>query len=91
MMRNLFAALQQADSAFPSGGFGFSNGVEGLAALGLPLDRDGLQRVIAATLRHRWATADRIALIRAYRAGADIDAIGKIDTSVEATLLAEPF
>jgi urease accessory protein len=91
MRRNLFTALQQADSAFPSGGFGFSNGIEGMTALGLSLDRERLQRAMIATLRHRWATYDCIVLVQAYRAGADIDAIGKIDAEVDKTMLAEPF
>ncbi|MFJ5487624.1 urease accessory protein UreF, partial [Hansschlegelia beijingensis] len=31
-------AIWQADAAFPSGGFAFSNGMEGLAAGGAALD-----------------------------------------------------
>ncbi|MFL1876275.1 hypothetical protein ACIKT0_13990 [Hansschlegelia beijingensis] len=42
-------AIWQADAAFPSGGFAFSNGMEGLAAGGAALDPDALRRVIATT------------------------------------------
>lgn len=88
-MTGLLTALQHADSAFPSGSFAFSNGIEGLAALRGRLGRDGLGAVVAATIRHRWAPAERIALVRAYRAGDDLDAIGEIDNAVEAATLAE--
>jgi len=90
-MTTLFTALQQADSAFPSGSFAFSNGIEGLSALGVSLDRRGLQHTVISTLRHRWMTADWVALVHAYRAGAEIDAIVAIDAIVETTMLAEPL
>lgn len=91
MTAGLLLALQHADSAFPSGGFGFSNGIEGLFALGLPKGREGLQQVLIATLRHRWVSADRVALVQAYRAGADLDAICAIDRAIEAIILPEPL
>lgn len=91
MSADLLIALQHADSAFPSGSFGFSNGIEGLFGLGLPKGRDGLQQVLIATLRHRWASADRVALVQAYRAGDDLDAICAIDRAVETTILPEPL
>lgn len=91
MNMDILVALQHADSAFPSGSFGFSNGLEGLFDLGLPKGRDGLQHVLVATLRNRWTTADRIALVRAYRAGADLEAIVSVDQAVEASILPEPL
>ena len=42
----LLTILQHADSAFPSGSFAFSNGIEGLAAMNAPLDRSGLRAQI---------------------------------------------
>jgi urease accessory protein len=88
-LSDLLTILQHADSAFPSGSFAFSNGIEGLAAMNAPLDRSGLRDIVAMFLRHRWATSDRVAL--AYRAGDDFDQLAEIDQAVEAATLAEPL
>jgi urease accessory protein len=87
----LLTILQHADSAFPSGSFAFSNGIEGLAAMNAPLDRSGLRDVIAMVLRHRWATSDRVAVVRAHRAGDDFGELAALDGAVEAATLAEPL
>jgi urease accessory protein len=89
-MSGLLVAMQHADSAFPSGSFAFSNGIEGLAALGPPLDRLALAAVVEATIRHRWACADRVAMVHAYRAQ-DLDRVAAIDALVEASTIAEPL
>jgi urease accessory protein len=91
MNSDILVALQHADSVFPSGSFGFSNGIEGLFALGFPKGRDGLQCVLTAILRHRWATADRVALVRAFRAGGNLDTICAIDRTVESSIVPEPL
>jgi urease accessory protein len=83
-------AIWQADAAFPSGGFAFSNGLEGLAAGG-DMDPNDLEGVIEGALRHRWATADRLALALAYARADDLDAVADVDREVEATTLSEPF
>ncbi len=88
-MLNLLSALQQADAAFPNGGFAFSNGIEGLAALGARLNRDGLAGVFASVLRHRWASCDRVALVQAWRAGTALDRLAAIDHALEAATLPE--
>jgi urease accessory protein len=88
---DLLTILQHADSAFPSGSFAFSNGIEGLAAMEAPLDRSGLHDVVAMILRHRWATSDRIAVALAHRAGDDFGKLAEIDQAVEAATLAEPL
>lgn len=88
--RTLVAALWQADSAFPSGGFAFSNGLEGAAALGGGLDRAGLAALMAAALRFRWATADRVALLRSH-AAASLASLAAVDSAVEAATLPEPL
>ena len=88
-MQTLLAALWQSDSAFPSGGFAFSNGLEGAAALDPPLDRAKLAAALKATLRFRWATADRLAVLHAFHAG-DIGQIGTIDRAFEAATIPEP-
>lgn len=90
-MLPLLVAFQHADSAFPSGSFAFSNGIEGLAALGAKLDRNGLADTIGAILGHRWATADRVALVRAHRAGSDLDAVAAVDFEMEAASVSEPL
>ncbi|PNG24884.1 urease accessory protein UreF [Methylocella silvestris] len=83
--------MQNADAAFPSGGFAFSNGVEGLGALRRPLTGPDLTDALTASLRHRWAGADRVALIGAFRASDDHGALSRIDAAVEAATLAEPM
>jgi urease accessory protein len=90
-LSDLLTILQHADSAFPSGSFAFSNGIEGLAAMNAPLDRSGLRDAVAMFLRHRWAASDRIAVARAHRAGDDFDELAEIDGAVEAATLAEPL
>lgn len=84
-------AIWQADTAFPSGGFAFSNGLEGLAASKGGLPADAIEGVIEGVLRRRWAGADRLALVRAFEAGDDLDAAADIDREVEAATLAEPL
>ena len=82
-------ALQHADSAFPSGSFAFSNGIEGLAAL---LDGFGgaeLRHAVEAILRHRWAGSDRVAMVLAHRANGDLARLAQIDAAVEAACLPE--
>jgi urease accessory protein len=88
---DLLTILQHADSAFPSGSFAFSNGIEGLAALHAPLDRNGLHNVVAMFLQHRWATSDRVAVALAHRASERFDRVAEIDQALEAATLAEPL
>lgn len=82
----LLAALQMGDSAFPSGGFAFSWGLETLAADGAVRGRDGVAAFASGQLRRRWATADRVFLRRAYDAGSP-DRLAAIDREVEAMTL----
>lgn len=82
-------ALQHADSAFPSGSFAFSNGIEGLIALDLTFGADALVRSATAILRHRWAGSERVALTLAHRAAGDLARLTEIDHAVEAATLAE--
>ncbi|MGO9683243.1 MAG: urease accessory protein UreF, partial [Beijerinckiaceae bacterium] len=72
---DLLTILQHADSAFPSGSFAFSNGIEGLSAMNASLDRRGLHDVVTMFLRHRWATSDRVAVALAHRANGDFDEV----------------
>jgi urease accessory protein len=86
---DLLTILQHADSAFPSGSFAFSNGIEGLSAMNVPLDGRGLRDVVILFLRHRWATSDRIAVVLAHRGNGDFGKVSEVDRAVEAATLAE--
>jgi len=88
---NLLHAIWQADSAFPSGAFAFSGGLEGLAAQGLPGGGKALAHLMRDLLQHRWASADRVALARAYRAGGDIGRIAAADDALESAILVAPL
>ncbi|KQO57608.1 MULTISPECIES: urease accessory protein UreF [unclassified Methylobacterium] len=90
MLQRLIA-LQQADSAFPSGSFAFSNGIEGLAALLDGLGGAELGHAVEAVLRHRWAGSDRVALVLAHRAAGDLARLAQIDAAMEAACLPEPM
>ena len=86
----LLLALQFGDSAFPSGGFAFSWGLEGLAADGLVDGAEDVAEIIAQQLSLRWSSMERILATRAY-AAADLDALINVDLLAEATTLSEPM
>lgn len=84
----LLLALQMGDSAFPSGGFGFSWGLETLKAEGRVRDGAGVMAFARTQLRRRWATADRLVLRRAVEAQGDLAMLATLDDEVEAMTLA---
>jgi urease accessory protein len=84
-MLSVLQTIWQADGTFPSGSFAFSYGVEGVVAQRSKLDAGALAELAATVIRQRWATCDRIALVRAYRAVGDLHAIAAIDLDVEAS------
>jgi len=86
--RALLAALQHADSFFPSGTVSFSWGLEALRSDGLVRTADDVALFIAALLRHRWATGDRPVLAAAHTAGDDLEAVRALDHLQEAMALA---
>lgn len=86
--RAFLAALQHADSFFPSGAVSFSWGLEALGADGLLRTADDVALFIAALLRHRWATGDRPVLAAAHAAGDDLEAVRALDQLQEALALA---
>lgn len=88
---HLLLALQHADALFPSGGFAFSQGLEASAALAAELGPFDIDDFLAAQIRHRWAGADRVALVRAHRLNGDADAIARLDAEVEASTASEAF
>ena len=83
-MISTLLAIQQADAAFPSGAFAFSNGIEGMAALPMLFDAGALRRHAEVTIRHRWAGLDRVALAHAWRAAGTMSQLARIDEAVEA-------
>jgi urease accessory protein len=87
--RALLAALQHADSFFPSGTVSFSWGLEALRADGLVRNADDVTQFIAALLSHRWATGDRPVLAAAHAAGDDLEAVRVLDQLQEALALAQ--
>jgi urease accessory protein len=88
-MLSTLRALWQADGAFPSGSFAFSYGIEGIIALRYGLDARELKRLVSAALKHRWASYDRVALLRAFRCNGDLAVIAVVDREVEASTLVE--
>jgi urease accessory protein len=88
-VRTILAALWQSDSAFPSGSFAFSNGVEGAAALNGGVDRAGLVKVLKTTLQHRWAVTDKLAVLHSFHAE-DVRRLAFIDAAFEASNWSEP-
>lgn len=81
----LLVALQHADSQFPSGGFAFSQGLEASALLKETLGGWDLADFVLTQLRHRWAGADRVALIRAHRCVGELSSVTELDLEVEAS------
>jgi len=86
--RGLLLALQMGDSAFPSGGFAFSWGLETLKADGLVTDANGVAAFVRTQLARRWATADRPMVRRAAEARGDLATLAALDREVEALTLA---
>ncbi|MEO1190693.1 MAG: urease accessory UreF family protein [Pseudomonadota bacterium] len=84
----LLALTQQADSAFPSGGFAFSQGLEGLLRDGWVTDAEGLERFLRHQLAGRWLVFDRVFLLRAHSAAQGLEALIALDHEVEARSLA---
>lgn len=91
MDRALLLALQHADSAFPSGGFAFSQGLEGSAAMHEGPDPFDAQAFIDVQFRHRWLSADRVALVRAHRANGCLASIAALDEEIEASTAIPPI
>ncbi|SFU18950.1 urease accessory UreF family protein [Mesorhizobium sp. YR577] len=89
--RAMLLALQHGDSAFPSGGFAFSQGLEAASQLQGHLGPFDLETFIRGQIRHRWARADCVAMIRSHRLGGDLVATMELDLEIEASTPAEPL
>lgn len=86
---HLLVALQNADGQFPSGGFAFSQGLEASSQLASRLGPFDFASFLQVQIRHRWAEADRVALIRAYRLGGELSALAALDAEVESSTFME--
>jgi urease accessory protein len=84
----LLLALQHGDSAFPSGGFAFSLGLETLKADGVVADGAGVAAFARDQLERRWASSDRYFLNRAASSAGDLEALIALDHEAEAMTLA---
>ena len=89
-MNPLLLALQHGDSAFPSGGFAFSQGLEGWTSESGRPDAGALGNFMAQQVRRRWAISDRLALLRAHEA-ADTESIAEIDRAFDRTQVVATF
>ncbi|MDT5244692.1 MAG: urease accessory protein [Mycobacterium sp.] len=62
----LLAAIRFGDSAFPSGGFAFSSGLEGSYRDGMVRDEGDVAAFVAEQLEGNWHRRDRVLLRRAW-------------------------
>lgn len=88
----LLLALRFGDSAFPSGAFAFSQGLEGLSAVrGARPDGEAIAGFLIEQLRHRWGPAERVTLVRCHRAAGDLDAVAALDRDLDLSSFSEPL
>lgn len=88
----LLLALRFGDTAFPSGGFAFSQGLEGLAAVrGDRPGADAIAGFLKEQLRHRWGPAERVTLARCHRAAGDLDAVAALDRDLDLSSFSGPL
>lgn len=86
----LLLALQHGDSAFPSGGFAFSWGLEELVRDGWIGTADHLSDFLRDLLVNRWQGFDRVAVRRAAKA-ATLAALADVDRAVETATGSAPM
>ncbi len=84
------AALQLADSAFPSGGFALSHGLESLVQGGSVCDEATLTDATMVMIAGQVGPTDAVALVGAHRAArlGDDDTLWAVDRALLATKLA---
>jgi urease accessory protein len=86
---SLLVALQHADGQFPSGSFAFSQGLEASSSLATELGAFDFAAFVEGQVRHRWAQADRVAVVRAHRLSGKLEALADLDREVEASIFME--
>jgi urease accessory protein len=82
---SLLSLLHFADSAFPTGGYAHSFGLERYCQAGIVTDADGVERFLLAQLEGSAGPMDATAAAGASRAMAagDVDACGGLDETLE--------
>ncbi|MCH8466843.1 MAG: urease accessory protein UreF [Roseinatronobacter sp.] len=76
---SLIRLLHVSDSAFPSGAFAFSSGLETLVNEGRITDAASIHDVLTGQILPRWASFDRPFLHAAHMAAGDIARLKEID------------
>jgi urease accessory protein len=91
---SLLSLLQLSDSAFPSGRYTLSYGLEALVQSGhltVPAERSALIRLLGDSIRLGAAPSDGVALVCAHRAvveaGANLELLGDVDARLTAVKL----
>ncbi len=84
---SLLSVCQLADSAFPSGGFAFSQGLETLLAEGKLSGEAALEGYLAHQLADRWLPFDRYFLTHSHGQADDSGALFTLDADCEAMSL----
>jgi urease accessory protein len=83
----LLRLAQLADSAFPSGGFAFSGGLEVLLNEAQVRGESGIEALLAEQVLPRWASFDRWYLVRTHTlasaAGQDGEALGTALSAID--------
>jgi urease accessory protein len=89
----LLSLLHFADSAFPTGGYAHSFGLEDYCQAGIVRDRDGLERFLLAQLEGAGGPCDATAVAGTLRALGrdDLDACRGLDDSLEAMKVVKTF
>lgn len=88
----ILALLQTSDSAFPSGAFAFSNGLEGLIRDSMtPGGAAGVEETLLTQILPRWSEFDRVFLAQAHAAAGDLGRLAVIDMDCESRALSRPL
>ena len=85
--------LHFADSAFPTGGYAHSFGLEHYCQAGIVRDRDGLERFLVMQLEGSGGPCDATAVASALRAlgRGDLEACRRLDEALEAMKVVREF
>ncbi|HEU4437608.1 MAG TPA: urease accessory protein UreF [Methylomirabilota bacterium] len=89
----LLSLLHFADSAFPTGGYAHSFGLERYCQAGLVRDRDGLERFLVMQLEGAGGPCDATAAVGALRGlgRGDLEACRRLDEALEAMKVVKEF
>ena len=82
---DLLRIMHLSDSAFPSGAFAFSNGLEALVRDGRANGRDEIEALLRDQIAQRWLDIDRYYLSSAHEAAGNAEMIDALDADCEVT------